>query len=231
MEKIWEIYPGLTEVVRKDHEAYGMDVTGHPLDHTLQVAQVALLIAEDSYTGRIAGAAGLCHNADRLIQKERGVGKKDIPDDDVSAMVQGWLDASEEGFETGEILRIVSAVLLHSNVNQENSDTVLVDLQDSDRIVCSMADNVMTAAQFWRELPAIDPRCLTDGADHPYKNPGSVLKNLVCRFDWIDPTSKVCVRLPKAKALMERRANFIRNYIAEIEEQRAEIGLWPRYPF
>ncbi len=79
MQKIWEIFPGLTEVVRQAHLDYDMQRTGHDFDHALRGAQNALLIAEDDGIGRLAGAAGLCHNADRMLQHRRGAGKKDVP--------------------------------------------------------------------------------------------------------------------------------------------------------
>lgn len=231
MKNIWEIYPKLTEAVRRDHIAFDMKATGHSFDHTLQVAQCAVFIAEDEQIGRSAGAAGLCHNADRLFQKQLGVGKKDIPEEKIIAMVRGWLDASGE-FGGDESARIVKAVLQHSGPNLSDGDEVLVALQDADRIVCSMADAVMGAAQFWSELPVIDPKWLThDPTAHSYKNPKSVLKSQECRYDWIDPTSPFCVRLPKAKTLIERRVSFIVAYIKEVEAQRVEIGLWPNYPF
>lgn len=231
MKNIWEIYPKLTEAVRRDHIALDMKTTGHSFDHTLQVAQCAVFIAEDEQVGKLAGAAGLCHNADRLFQKQLGVGKKDIHKEKIITMVRGWLDKSGE-FNGDESARIVKAVLGHSGPNLSDGDGVLIALQDADRITCSMADTLMGAAQFWSELPVIDPKWLThDPTAHSYKNPKSVLKNQECRLDWIDPASPFCVRLPKAKVMMERRIGVVQFYIREIEEQRMEIGLWPNYPF
>lgn len=241
MKKIWEVYPKLAEVVLRDHRALGAGATGHNFDHTLQVGQVALVIAEDEYVGELAGAAGLCHNADRLLQKQAGVGKKGdseahvtakvVSRDETIALVTGWLDETDE-FVGIERERIVQAVLGHSGPNLEDGDDILVALQDADRIVCSMADAIMDTARFWSQLPIIDPKRLVyDPSAHSYRDPKSVLKNLQCRYDWIDPASKVCVRLPKARKLMERRVAFFRNYIREVEEQRAEVGLWPDYSF
>jgi len=231
MMKIWEIYPALAAVVGQDHISFGMQGTGHDFDHALQAGQYALLIAEDQTVGRLAGAGGLCHNADRMVQHQLG-SKKNIPEERVVAMVRGWLEASGEGFGENDSTRIVNAVLHHHEVNKPDDDSVLVALKDADRITCTTADNVMTSAQFWSELPAIDPRWLAhDPSAHSYRNPKSVLKNLECRYDWINPTSNVCVRLPKAKALMERRVAFIKRYIEEVEAQREEAGLWPDYPY
>lgn len=239
MLKIWEVYPKLFALVKENHRTLKMDGTGHPFDHTLSVGQIAVNIAEDETVARLAGAAGLCHNADRLHQQQRKTSKADseshvkatmIPQEDTVALIMNWLDWSGE-FTTEEEERIVSAVLLHSGFNVENCDPVLVALQDADRCVCSMTSVILDIAQFWSALPTIDPEWLTgDPTAHSYKNPKSVLKNLECRYDWVDRTSKVCVRLPKAWKLMARYVAYIREFVAEVESQRAEIGLWPDYP-
>ncbi|MDO8582378.1 MAG: hypothetical protein Q7R63_00055 [bacterium] len=239
MLKIWEVFPKLFALVLADHRTFKMDGTGHPFDHTLSVGQIAANIAEDDLVARLGGAAGLCHNADRLLQRERNASKadsetlvtaRDIPKAETVALIMKWLDGSGE-FTVEEKERIVNAVLLHSGFNVEGCDPVLVALQDADRCVCSMTSVIMDAAQFWSALPTIDPEWLTgDPTAHSYKNPKSVLKNLECRYDWVDRTSKVCVRLPKAWELMERYVAYIRQFAAEVESQRTEIGLWPDYP-
>ncbi len=218
-----------------------MDATGHNFDHTLQVGQVALFIAEDECVGMLAGAAGLCHNADRLLQGQLSIDKevdseahataKIVPRDETIALVMGWLEKSRE-FKSYDLGRIVKAVLGHSGPNLSDGDDVLIALQDADRIVCSMADAVMGATQFWSQLPIVDPKQLVyDLTANAYRNPKSVLKSLECRYDWVNPNSRVCVRLPKAKKLMQRRVDFMRTYIQEVEAQRMEIALWPDYPF
>lgn len=224
-----ELFPKMAKAIKESHDEVGMAGTGHDFDHALQVAQVALLIAEDERTRRLAGAAGLCHNADRILQKKLGVGKKDVPNQLVLAMLAAWL--ALEHFTPDDIDSITNAVLRHSGLNDPSDSAVQIALMDADRIVCSNAENVMSAAAFWRELPTIDPKWLTgDPTAHSYQNPKSILKNLECRFDWVDPHSKTCVRLPRAKQMMESRVASIRNYIKRIEAERTEMGLWPNYP-
>lgn len=241
MKKIWKVYPKLTAAVLQDHRVLNMDATGHNFDHTLQVGQIAFSIAEGEYVAKLAGASGLCHNADRLLQRQLSIGQEVSSEDHVKAtmvpqektieLVRRWLDESGE-FNGNESDRIVKAVLGHSGPNLSDGDDVLVALQDADRIVCSMADAVMGTTQFWSKLPIIDPKWLSHDPDaHSYRNPKSVLRHLDCRNDWVNPESKVCVRLPKAWELIRRRVDFINAYGREIEEQRAEIGLWPNYPF
>lgn len=204
-----------------------MESAGHSFDHSLQAGQIALIIAEDEYVGKLAGAAGLCHSADRILEK---LGKVDGAK--VIAMVRGWIESSAEGFLKEEINRIIGAILLHSGPNILDCDPVLIALQDADRIVCSMADAVMGAAQFRRNLPTIDPRRLiSDPSSCSFQRPRSILMDLYYRNDWVDPITKFCVRLPKARVLMERRVGFINQYVQEIAAQRGEIGLSPEeYP-
>lgn len=226
--KIWDIYPYLTEIVKRDHDVAGMRGTGHDFDHALQAAQFALTIAESDEVRRLAGAAALCHNADRILQHQLHLEKKDVAPVKVHELVSKWLRV--ENFLPNQVACIVEAVIKHTEINKADDSDVLIALKDADRLTCTMADNIMTAAQFWSELPAIDPVYLVnDPSAHSYKNPKSVLKNLECRYDWTDESSPVCVRLPKAKELMKRRVNFIRQYIEEITGRREEIGLVP-YP-
>lgn len=224
--KIWEVYPRLTKIVLEDHVKHGMRGTGHDFDHVLRAAQFAMLVAKSERVGFLAGAASLCHNADRIIQHEFGTGQK-AEQAKVSQMVANWL--SVESFTDAEKAVIIDAVHKHTEVNKADDSEVLITLKDADRLTCSMAEDVMGAAQFWK-LPVVDPKYLvSDPESHSYKNPKSVLKNLECRYDWADEASLVCVRLPKSKILMKKLVEFIRNYIETVIEQRKEIGLVP-YP-
>lgn len=231
MKQIWKVFPRLTEVVRQSHIDNKM-ARGHQFDHALQVAQCAYIIAENLDVGRLAGAAGLCHNADRILQEKLGVGRKDIPEEKVVALMQEWFDASGE-FTPAETGMIVKPVLLHSGPNLNDGDDVLVALQDADRITCSMADALMGAGQYLHDIPLIDPRFIVDPADTDFRHPQCVARDLIGRRDWIDPDQpRLCVRLPKAKELMARRVAYVNRYLEEIREQRAEIGLSAEdYPF
>ena len=72
MKKIWEVCPNLTRIACRVH--VGMELKAHNWDHTFRVAQHALNIAEDNETGRLAGAAGLCHGVDRYLEFRQKVG-------------------------------------------------------------------------------------------------------------------------------------------------------------
>jgi hypothetical protein len=231
VKQIWKVFPQLTKAVRQSHVDNKM-AGGHPFDHVLQVAQCAYIIAETEDIGKLAGAAGLCHNADRILQKSLGIGRRDVPEEKVIALMQGWLDASAE-FTPAESGRIVKVVLRHSGPNLNDGDDILVALQDADRITCSMADAIMGAGQYWHDIPPIDPRWIVNPADTDFRHPKCVARDLVGRRDWIDPNQpRLCVRLPKAKELMARRVAYINWYLEEIRAQRAEVGLSAEdYPF
>jgi len=234
LENVDKLYPKLTEAVRKDHIEFDMVATGHDFDHTLQVKQTARVIAPDEYTGWIASAAAICHNADRLLEKRRGdVGRKKVPECEVVAMVLRWLNAGET-FSEQEIVIILRAVQKHSGPNLADGDLVLMTLQDADRVVCSMPDVIMCATQFRPDLRAIHPKWLTcdpNNPTNPYRDPQSVLHSMECWYDWADPNnSKFCVRLPRARVLMEENVAFLRMYIERIKTQRAKIDLYPDYP-
>ena len=227
--KIWDLFPKLTRTVLDTHELCMM-YNGHPFDHTLNVAQTALFIADNELIGRLAGAAGLCHNADRILQKQLGIGRKDVPADKVTDLVLDWLEMSDE-FTGQEEDRILAAVQLHSGPNLDDGDEVLVALQDADRIVCASASEFMAAGQFRPDIPVIDTTHIADEFGDPdFKSPKCVARDLLSRKDWIDPASKVCVRLPKALELMKSRVAFTMAYLEMIKSQRAEVGLWPDYP-
>lgn len=235
MLKIDELYPKLAEAVRQDHVTFNMMSTGHSFDHPLTVARYCPLIAPDEETGRIAGAAGLCHNADRLLKKRLGdVNKAKVPESDVVAMVLGWLSAGEH-FSEQEVVMILRAVQKHSGFNLTDGDLVLITLQDADRVACSSPEQIMGAAQFRPNLPTIHPKWLTadpnDPTANPYRNPKSVLHSMECWRDWIDPNSKVCVRLPKARRLIEDSVALFEFYKEKIRARRADIRLHPDYPF
>ncbi|MBI2055293.1 MAG: HD domain-containing protein [Candidatus Sungbacteria bacterium] len=224
---IWEMYPHLARVVRDDHLKGGMESTGHNFDHSLRAGQYALLIAPDRETGRLAGAAGLCHSADRILQKQLEVGRKDVSPAAAERVVRRWLGAYP--FTPGDLEVILDAILKHSGKNQPDDSPVLVTLKDADRLTCLDAENVMTAAQFFSDLPPLDPVLLLDDPGATFREPRSVLRNFVHILEWGEEQGPSSFRLPKARELARRRLRFIRSYIDAVIDQRREIGLVP-YP-
>lgn len=225
---IFELFPHLSRAVWKTHEQAHMTGTGHDFDHALRVGQVAFMISETEEMGRLAGAAGLCHNADRILQKMRGLDHRtDVPQEEAVEMVRAWLMV--EPFSRSDQELIIDAFLHHSGLNRPDSSPVLVALQDADRIVCSDAETIMTAAQFRPDIPAVDPILFLSDPKAKFGDPRSVLWDIHWRFRWLDPTSPSTVRLPKAKKMMQERLEFITLFIGMIRQQRAAVGLVP-YP-
>ncbi len=75
--RIWERFPEVAARVRKSHEDVGL-VGHHDWVHAFRVAEVAYQCAleewpDDPHTAELAGLAGLCHNADRILQEQRSI--------------------------------------------------------------------------------------------------------------------------------------------------------------
>lgn len=228
MEKIWVMFPKLCRAVRDDHVKYGMENTGHNFDHVLRCGQYALLIAEDAETARLAGAAAICHNADRILQHALKVGRKDVPWERVEEMVRGWLEA--ESFGESDVVTILDAIKKHSGKNSPDDSPALIGLMDADRLTCSDAGDVMESVRFFGDLPIFDRVHLLDDPVATFREPRSVFRILSERFPWGKEGGSVGVRLPKAKELMRSRLAIFRLYIDAVVHQRREIGLVP-YPF
>lgn len=228
MRKVWEILPRLCRAVRDDHAKYGMENTGHNFDHALRCGQYALLIDDNPETARLAGAAGICHNADRILQHILGVGRKDVPWKDVEEMVRGWF--SVESFGESDTLLILDAIKKHSGKNSPEDSPVLMVLMDADRLTCSDAGDIMESVRFFGDLPILDRVHFLDDPAATFREPRSVFRILSERFPWGEEGGPVGVRLPKAKELMRSRLEVFRIYIDAVISHRKEIGLVP-YPF
>lgn len=212
-----------------------MELNPHNWDHTFRVAQHALNIADDDTVGRLGGAAGLCHGADRILEYRHSAGPatssvSKIPWEESLELLNAWFDESGE-FGDEERARIIDAIRHHSGPNRENSDPVLVLLQDADRITCSDIAELILNGRFMSTLPAYDPvHLMDDPTAHPFKNPRSAYRNMYLRFEWADPKNiNFGVRLPKAQALMKERADALRVFDGVMKRNREQAGIWP-YP-
>jgi HD superfamily phosphohydrolase YqeK len=233
LKNIWEIYPKLTQIMYQVHE--GMELNPHNWDHTFRVAQHALNIAESDEVGRLAGAAGLCHGADRILEYQNHTGPatssvSKVPWEDSLMLLETWLGKSGE-FNRNEQTRIIVAIRYHSGPNRENSDPVLDVLQAADRITCSDIGELILTGRFMANLPAYDPiHLMHDASAHPFKNPKSAYRNMLLRFEWADPNDKnFGVRPPKAQALMKERAADLLAFDLAMKRNREQAGMWP-YP-
>ncbi len=237
-EKIWKLYPALTMAVERSHREAGARFKCvmfycHDFDHVLRVADRAMIIAPDPYTGHMAGVAALCHNADRLLQREMNLGAfRKVDDARVRQLVEFWLSMEPlSTFSVADICVIVDAVLHHPERNSPTDSSVLMTLKDADRTVNIEADVIFRKGQYFGDaLPTVDPTHLLNDPDATFTKPGSLLKSL--EYDLVDFATEggvASLRLPKAREIAERRFKFLKLFIDEVIEQRRDSGLIP-YP-
>lgn len=228
--RIWNHYPDLTEAVRKSHVGLG-NLYGHTFDHALRVAHVATLITPDHMYAHLAGAAALCHNADRILQKKYDLGPYGkINEEEVIILLEDWLN-SEPNISRSKYAIIVDAVLKHSEKNRNDDSPALIALKDADRIVNIEADLIMREGQMMPELQVVNPYTLLHDPDATYIEPGSVLRHIKELLDWDHENGPVGIRLPKARELAKSRFDFLKVYLEKVIEQRLEYGLIPYPPF
>lgn len=224
MKKIWEVFPWLAAAVRADHFKEGMIGSGHDFEHAARVAQYAYLVAPEDCKLH-AGAAGLCHNADRILQRRLGLGHRDVSEDKIRELVRYWLEA--EGIIPQEV--IFNAVLNHGGKNDDSDSPVLVALMDADRIVNIEFDIVIRCAQHYSDLPPVDFRYLLEDPTADYRNPKSVFRDIYHSLEW-DTDPRFALRTPKAIEMGKSRFAALRFYIETLKKQIEESGLVP-YPF
>ncbi|MFH1162133.1 MAG: HD domain-containing protein [Candidatus Jorgensenbacteria bacterium] len=226
---VWELFPKLTEKVWSDHASAGMLGGSHDPDHAIRVAQMALVIADDPNIGRLAAAAGLCHNADRIIKKKTGTDIHKVPDEDVRELVEEEL--SSEGLGSEESAIIIGAVLGHKGKNGAGDHPVLITLMDADRLVNAEPDLIMRSGQHYHELPPVDPIHLWEDPEADYWHPKTVLRDVMETIVWLTPgdDNPLYVRLPKARVIAAERKKFFDNFAATLVQCREETGFHP-YP-
>lgn len=236
-KRIWDTFPSLTRAVKRSHDEQqtktGFEMFyGHDFDHALRVADYAMKIVEDPRVGALAGAAGLCHNADRILQIQAGVGAYgEIDDNLVTKYVNEWLDAEPVGtFSLQERNTILQSVLSHSKPNDITDGDVLIALKDADRLTNIDSDILIREGQYHGDaLKVVDPFKLLSDPNATYRNSGSVLRHIQEFLDWEKEGGFVGIRLPKARIIAQPRFDFLRLYLKTVIDQRKEAGLIP-YP-
>ncbi|MEK7598915.1 MAG: hypothetical protein AAB474_00480 [Patescibacteria group bacterium] len=227
-EKVIKIFPGLWKAIYDRHVKANMSTGGHDPFHAARAGQHAFNIAEDQATARLAAIAGLCHNADRILQHELKIGKKEVPEEIIADLVNKWLDEIDLHAEERSI--IIGAVLKHSLPNDPDDSQVLVALRDADRLINLEPDEIIRSGQF-HKVPAVDPIYWLSDPAATFKEPRSVIKDLSHCAEWgnfNDP--KFGIRLPKAQALAAKHAKFMLDYIERVKEVWEEAGLLPFTP-
>lgn len=230
MKKIWEIFPELTRVIRQAHLDAGMTGSGHDFEHAARVGQYAYQISEDKETGKMAGVAGLCHNADRVLQKTRKIGRKDVPQGHIAQLIQEWLfSIKSQPLDCVQRNLIIDSILKHDGKNNESDDPVLISLMDADRLVNIELDLIIRCGQFQPDLPAVDFVHLLNDPTATYREPKSVFRDVASSLEWeTDP--RFALRNPIAIKMGKARFAALRFYIETLESQIKDSGLVP-YPF
>jgi len=219
--KIVELFPEIARRVREDHLGGGL-ITHHNFQHAYRVGQAAYTIAlkqwGDEVVARKAGVAGLGHNADRLIRHQFGV----VTTDAIRNLLSRWIgdEFADEG-----IAEVQHAVLNHGDINRAGDDRVLIALKDGDRYVNLALDIVMRSALHFSTLPPLDSVYFLDAPGATYNDPKSVLQDVMASLDWVDPTSRVCIRTTAALRMAGPRAAALRFYrdtlLAQLKEEDA----------
>ena len=224
--RIWVIFSRAFAAIRRSHEMAGL--TGHhDINHAARVGDTAYRIAfaawGDETRAQLAGLAGLCHNADRILEM-RGV-SKNVVKQRIAPLVEGWF--RDVGLSPEERARIQDAVLRHDQKNDDRDDEVLVALMDADRVINMDPDVVMRSGQLYANLPAVDFRHFLSDPAATYRDPRSVLKDVSACLDWVDPKSSVCIRTKPGLAMAQRRAEYIRAYIEALRNTLLEEEMLP----
>jgi len=229
MERIWEKYPDIAQRVRKSHEEAELH-GGHDFVHAFRVGNIAQQIALKewgTHLSQLAGIAGLCHNADRVIQTNSGLKHGDVSQQEIRGLIRTWVG----GYLDSRGLGIVAdAILRHDGKNSPDDSEVLIALMDADRVVNLDADLFIRSGQHYHSLPAVDYRNLLDDPDATYRDPRSVLRDIEYSLDWIDQKSGVCVRTTSGLLMAKSRAKTFSTFFEALQSQLAEEGILP-WPF
>lgn len=260
MKKIWQIFPDLVKIIKKSHDEVSGLGYGHDFDHCLRVGNLAYrfavedhgfgaglvygggivldhkaaclaMIGEDKLNRIVAGIAGLCHNADRILQVQEKVGVYGkIDHEKIEKLIFSWLGHSEDNLlvdlSPNDQDSIIFSCLKHGEPNKPDDSLVLIALKDADRVVNAGADVIMRNGQFFPpNFPVVDPINLFNDPTADFRNCKSVLRALQNALDWEEEKCCAALRLPQAKEFAKRRFAFLRKYVEEVIEQRQEEGL------
>lgn len=235
LPKIWNLFPGLARVVKEAHERVGLTNGGHDFDHALRVAQMALRVAwpEDQEFAKLAGASGLLHNNDRILERELRLKSENISrveDVAVVAMTQVML-SGVGGFSEEDGRLIIEAVVNHgSKPNSFDDHLVSVALADADRLINMEPDVIIRSAQHHADILSLDPVYIEASPGANYRDPKTVAWDVANCITWSAETGPYIVRLPLARELAQERASYLREFLAMVKRMRADLGLYPDYP-
>lgn len=226
--KVWTIFPHAVDLVQRKHNEVKL-VSHHDMGHALRVANVAYRVARaewrDQRTAELAFLAGICHNADRIIQVEQGLGRAKVRPELVERLIHKWLGPEPLTGDEREI--IIGAVLQHDHVNADDDSNVQIALQDADRIVNLDVDAFMRCGQIAPNLPTVDYRHYISDPDAEYFDPRTVLRDMANALDWVRRGSRVRIRTRLGLRLAWPRAELVCACIRSLKRQLREEGVFP----
>ena len=228
-KRICDVHPGIVGRVQADYTALelaGKKLNHHDIEHAKRVGEIARQVAldewQDAHLSHVAGAAGLVHNADRIIQAQRGIGRRDVPRDDVITLVKKWAEGEVGG---SDLELVIDAVLRHDGKNETDDSKVKIALQDGDRIVNLDGDLFPRSGQYYADLPVVDYKHFLASPTATYRSPESVLRDINYSRDWADPASNVCVRTRLGMQMAKQRVAMFDLYFMMLKGQLAQEGL------
>jgi hypothetical protein len=227
--KIWDIFPDIFAAISASHEEAKL-VGHHDVHHAKRVGDAAYRIAleewGDEAEAQLAGLAGLCHNADRIVELQHPE-LRDTPTLQVTYIVElitSWLG---DQVDHEDRTRIIQAVLRHDRQNGKDDSNIQIALMDADRVINLDLDFLLRAAQFDHTLPTVDFKFFVGDPTATYRDRRSVLRSIAYHLEWVDSTTNVCVRTRLGELLARPRAQKISAYIADLREQLKEEGMLP----
>lgn len=215
------------EAVRFTHKRFKIYGGGHDFYHALRVAKTAHGITMDEWSddgvAQLAALAGLCHNADRVLQKKLCIDINAVPDDEVKKLVFFWLSSADLSFTDRQ--EIIAAVMHHENKNDEQDSRVLIALADADRVVNLELDLVIRAGQCYHNIPAVDFDHFLDDPEATFREPRSVLREIAYMLEWMDEKSPFHIRTSLGRKLGKERATALQDFVNTLKGQLQETGL------
>lgn len=221
MLKIWELFPDLVATIKKSHEDAGLAGGHHDIYHACRVGNISYRIAHDEWgdqdLARFAGIAGLCHNADRIVEERPG----DLREKAV--LVRTWLGPL--GLPQAAKDLIMSAVMGHTGRNQSSDHPALIALMDADRVVNLDNDLWPRSGQLYHDLLVVDMVHFIADPEATYRNPKTVLRDITYSLEWLDPTSPFCMRTRLGKLLGGQRGVVFKMLIDTLKFQLEDEGV------
>lgn len=233
--RFWERYPDVARRVRERHVASGLETTGHDFRHAAAVADTAYRIALDEWdsetTARLAGLAGLMHNADRVLETEGASAPRgtEVARDAQVALMHSWLAGPVGDLE--ELHELIDAVLKHSGKNDPADSRVLIALRDADRVVNLRLDDIMRGVRCLLDVPDINHDHYLGSPTATWLKPESVIQSLLHDTWWAEEwNTNYNMRTRLGWKIGKARARLLKEFIATLENQLKEDGLLPN-PF